>query len=282
MGLFSSSKPDLGDDPATDFADIAAAAQDIPLPEILPRPASLYTLPTLPPEINPTDPLAVAIYHHENNRLDIATYFFSYSASQGHPIGLFLYAMSLRHGWGIEKNEALAFKLLEKAAGSAVDNLVHGVQTTLSRRPTRSNSGSAPTAVLPASRHEPITPPPRIASAPKNTFGGTGANSSSSSNFNGSTSTAIAREELTLPIYEMAMCFKQGWGVRKSARTAAYYLTVAAQLGDVDAQMALGECYLAGDGVKQSKKMAAKWFRMAQTQGAHMVQMQWIWKDKYN
>ena len=37
-----------------------------------------------------------------------------------------------------------------------------------------------------------------------------------------------------------------------------------------------------GDGVKPNKKEAAKWFRMAEKQGARLVQMQWIWKDKYN
>jgi TPR repeat protein len=37
-----------------------------------------------------------------------------------------------------------------------------------------------------------------------------------------------------------------------------------------------------GDGVKPSKKMAASWFRKAEKQGARLVQMQWIWKEKYN
>lgn len=57
---------------------------------------------------------------------------------------------------------------------------------------------------------------------------------------------------------------------------------MAAQLGDIDAQIELGHCYLRGDGVKKSKKQAAQWFRKAEDQGARMVQMQWIWKEKYD
>lgn len=37
-----------------------------------------------------------------------------------------------------------------------------------------------------------------------------------------------------------------------------------------------------GDGVKPNKKMAATWFRKAEEQGARLVQMQWIWKEKYD
>jgi TPR repeat protein len=34
-----------------------------------------------------------------------------------------------------------------------------------------------------------------------------------------------------------------------------------------------------GEGVLQDKKMAAKWYREAEKQGAKMVGMQWIWKE---
>lgn len=84
------------------------------------------------------------------------------------------------------------------------------------------------------------------------------------------------------------MSFLQGWGAKKNQERAAYYFKLAAQLGDADAQIALAECFLRylnlnrGDGVKPSKKQAASWFRKAEKQGARLVQMQWIWKDKYN
>jgi len=59
-------------------------------------------------------------------------------------------------------------------------------------------------------------------------------------------------------------------------------LTIAAQLGDKDAQVDLGQAYLDGDGIKSDKKVAALWFREAVKQGVQMVGMQWIHKEKYD
>lgn len=94
------------------------------------------------------------------------------------------------------------------------------------------------------------------------------------------------------------MSLQQGWGVARDLEKAAYYFQLAANLGDCDAQVALAESFLRfllfhyghaniktivrGDGVKHSKQLAAFWFRKAEKQGARLVQMQWIWKDKYN
>ncbi|TPX58567.1 hypothetical protein SpCBS45565_g07964 [Spizellomyces sp. 'palustris'] len=201
------------------------------LPSPLAPPASLYAAPPIPADstVDTTDPLAIAIYYHEANVLEVATYYFSIAAARGHPVGLFMYAMSMRHGWGCQKNEQEAVRLLQKAAETAVMDLNMGIGTSMK-----------------------------------------------------GTLKKIATTELTLAIYELAMSFKQGWGVQKSKTTATYYMTIAAQLGDVDAQQELGECYLRGEGVKRDKKMAAKWFREAEKQGAHMVSMQWIWKPKYD
>ncbi|KAI9011536.1 hypothetical protein BC832DRAFT_519886, partial [Gaertneriomyces semiglobifer] len=173
--------------------------------------------------------LAVAIFYHDKNILDVATYYFSVAAARGHPVGLFMYAMSMRHGWGCHKNEEQAVRLLQKAAETAVKDM-------------------------------------NIDRAHLDT----------------GTLKQVATTELTLAIFELAMSFNQGWGVPKCKTTAAYYLTIAAQLGDADAQQELGEFYLRGDGVKRDKKMAAKWFREAEKQGARMVSMQWIWKPKYD
>ncbi|RKO99154.1 hypothetical protein CXG81DRAFT_14931 [Caulochytrium protostelioides] len=144
-----------------------------------------------------------------------------------HPVGLFLYAMSLRHGWGVRRNERAAVVLLQRAAERAVRDL-------MARTGSIGASGTA------------------------------------------------ASHELGLAIYELAMSFRQGWGVAKDKASAMYYLQIAAQLGDVDAQMALGEAYLAGKGVRRDKRLAAKWFRSAERQGARMVSQQWIWKEKYD
>jgi hypothetical protein len=39
------------------------------------------------------------ILFHERKLYDIAAYYLSIAASKGDPTGLFLYAISLRHGW---------------------------------------------------------------------------------------------------------------------------------------------------------------------------------------
>jgi TPR repeat protein len=49
---------------------------------------------------------------------------------------------------------------------------------------------------------------------------------------------------IPLAMYEVGMSFQQGWGVKKDKVKAAYYFDLAAKLGDPDAQVALGECFL--------------------------------------
>jgi TPR repeat protein len=153
-----------------------------------------------------------------------------------------MYAMFLRNGWAVEQDEAEAVRLLVLATDMAIAN-----QNLEARG--RSN--------------------------PLGSYGGTleRANAKKSS---------AAVSQLVMAIYELGVSFKMGWGVPKDKINATYYLNMAAQLGDVDAQIELGHCFLRGDGVKQNKKQAAFWFRKAESHGARMVQMQWIWKDKYN
>ncbi|KAJ1553755.1 hypothetical protein HK096_006574 [Nowakowskiella sp. JEL0078] len=93
--------------------------ENIPLPRPLPEPASLSKAPGLPMNIPLEDPLQIAIWYHEQNCLDVATYYFSHSAAQGNSIGLLLYAVSLRHGWGASKKPEESMLLLQKAAQMA-------------------------------------------------------------------------------------------------------------------------------------------------------------------
>jgi TPR repeat protein len=76
------------------------------------------------------------------------------------------------------------------------------------------------------------------------------------------------------------------------------YYTVAARLGDADAQQDLGFCLANGRGCKKDRKEAAKWYREAVStvgsalwsililvrqvaQGASDVGMAWIYKEKF-
>lgn len=56
-----------------------------------------------------------------------------------------------------------------------------------------------------------------------------------------------------LAIYELANCFRNGWGVQKDAAAARQYYETAANLGDSDAMNEAGWCYLEGFGGKKDK-----------------------------
>lgn len=71
------------------------------------------------------DFLLLGIDHHEANRLQESVRCFERSAKEGGGcgIGMLMYGLSLRHGWGCAKNEALGFKWVRKAAENAVEDL---------------------------------------------------------------------------------------------------------------------------------------------------------------
>lgn len=62
-----------------------------------------------------------------------------------------------------------------------------------------------------------------------------------------------AKGELVLAIYELANCFRHGWGVKKDAVAARQYYETAANLGDADAMNDAAWCYLEGVGGKKDK-----------------------------
>ncbi|KAJ1922858.1 hypothetical protein IWQ60_006248 [Tieghemiomyces parasiticus] len=69
--------------------------------------------------------LKEAINYHEQGELEKATVYFRKAAEHQNPLGMFLFGMSLRHGWGCKANPNLAFQFLQKAAESAVFDLNH-------------------------------------------------------------------------------------------------------------------------------------------------------------
>ncbi|KAH8203591.1 hypothetical protein TruAng_002224 [Truncatella angustata] len=62
-----------------------------------------------------------------------------------------------------------------------------------------------------------------------------------------------AKGELVLAIFELANCFRHGWGVPKDAVAAKNYYETAANLGDSDAMNEAAWCYLQGFGCKKDK-----------------------------
>jgi TPR repeat protein len=62
-----------------------------------------------------------------------------------------------------------------------------------------------------------------------------------------------AKGELVLAIFELANCFRNGWGVAKDPAAARQYYETAANLGDTDAMNEVAWCYLEGFGGKKEK-----------------------------
>ncbi|PLW06272.1 hypothetical protein PCANC_27762 [Puccinia coronata f. sp. avenae] len=190
------------------------------------------------------DYLQAGIVAHEQGDLERSAGLFERAAREGGGCGagMLMWGLSLRHGWGCQVHEARAFKWLQKAAESVIDDL--------------------DASLLPSSSNI-ISKSPASASADQS-------------------KDDAAKSELTLAIYELGQCFMRGWGCKKDKQLAINYFELAAKLGDPDAQQELGFCYANGKGTKKDLKLAAKYYRMAAEQGVEMMGSQWIWKDKYN
>jgi len=91
-----------------------------------------------------------------------------------------------------------------------------------------------------------------------------------------------AKGELVLAIFELANCYRYGWGVDKDPVAARAYYETAANLGDVDACEEVAWCYTEGFGGEKDKWVAAQYLRLAEERGRKIVGGSWIWKDKYD
>jgi len=88
--------------------------------------------------------------------------------------------------------------------------------------------------------------------------------------------------ELTLAIFELGNCFRNGWGVEKDNKAARQYFETAAHLGDPEAAVEAAWHWMNGVGCKRNKKQAAKYYRLGEKAGTKIVGNSWIWKDKYD
>ncbi|KZF23851.1 HCP-like protein [Xylona heveae TC161] len=84
-----------------------------------------------------------------------------------------------------------------------------------------------------------------------------------------------AKGELVLAIYELANCFRHGWGVDKDPVAAKQYYETAANLGDTDAMNEVARCYLDGFGTRKDKYTAAKYYRLAEQNGNKTLGNSW-------
>ncbi|KAJ4335367.1 hypothetical protein N0V87_006156 [Didymella glomerata] len=91
-----------------------------------------------------------------------------------------------------------------------------------------------------------------------------------------------AKGELVLAMYELANCFRNGWGIKKDPAAAKQYYETAANLGDTDAMNEVAWCYTEGFGCKKDKFKAAQFLRLAESKGNKTLGNTWIWKPKYD
>ncbi|KAI8601112.1 hypothetical protein EDD21DRAFT_305637 [Dissophora ornata] len=63
------------------------------------------------------------IEFHESGDISKATHYFRTAAELGDPVGMLMYGLSVRHGWGCTANRVLAFQYLQKSAEHAVGDL---------------------------------------------------------------------------------------------------------------------------------------------------------------
>ncbi|KAI0394753.1 HCP-like protein [Xylariaceae sp. FL0594] len=69
----------------------------------------------------------------------------------------------------------------------------------------------------------------------------------------GMTKGGAAKGELVMAIFELANCFRHGWGITKDPVAAKQYYETAANLGDTDAMNETAWCYLHGFGCSKDK-----------------------------
>jgi len=62
-----------------------------------------------------------------------------------------------------------------------------------------------------------------------------------------------AKGELVLAMYELANCYRNGWGIKKDPVAAKQYYETAANLGDTDAMNEVAWCYMEGFGTKKDR-----------------------------
>jgi TPR repeat protein len=73
-------------------------------------------------------------------------------------------------------------------------------------------------------------------------------------------------------LYDTALMYAKGQGVPQDYAKAALWFRMAAEKGDVDAQVLLGTMYTEGSGVPQDDTQAAFWVRKAAEQGYTLAQ----------
>ncbi|KAK6359997.1 hypothetical protein TWF696_001118 [Orbilia brochopaga] len=88
------------------------------------------------PKLSPEEHLNIGIPLHEKGSYAESTYHFRLSAMGGNTTGMLMYALALRHGWGMRANQSEAFTWLRKAAGLAQEEMASAEKDPSKPKPT--------------------------------------------------------------------------------------------------------------------------------------------------
>ncbi|KAK6351958.1 hypothetical protein TWF718_005106 [Orbilia javanica] len=88
------------------------------------------------PRLTPEEHLNIGIPLHEKGSYAESTYHFRLSAMGGNTTGMLMYALALRHGWGMRANQAEAFTWLRKAASIAQQEMASAEKDPTKPKPT--------------------------------------------------------------------------------------------------------------------------------------------------
>ncbi|KAJ1671198.1 hypothetical protein GGF38_000988 [Coemansia sp. RSA 25] len=101
-----------------------------PMPDGTPDPSKLRLPTTIQPKPKQKTPQELgeeyfqkAVNFHEQGDFVSATGYFKRAADKHNPLGMLFYGLSLRHGWGCQPNENLAFVFLQKAGEQVVPHV---------------------------------------------------------------------------------------------------------------------------------------------------------------
>ncbi|KAG2224938.1 hypothetical protein INT45_010887 [Circinella minor] len=162
------------------------------------------------------------IEYHELDELEKATHQFRIAAKEESPIGMLLYGLSLRHGWGCRVNSTLAFQYLQKAAEYAVDGLQKGSSSCYNNENTKNKMDT----LLATRKGELVIAIYELGVALQQGWGTTRSPETAFYYFKVAAQLGDADAQ-----NEVADCYYRGYGTKKDLYQAATYYRLAASQG---------------------------------------------------
>ncbi|KAI3654402.1 hypothetical protein MP228_001121 [Amoeboaphelidium protococcarum] len=188
-----------------------------------------------------------AVKLQDDGKLDQAFQAYLQHALNNVPIGFFLVGLSLLHGWGCTSNELLAFSCLVHAAFKSADVIKLLLIMKKQQQDTESQ----------------VTDTKSSASSLKSSLDN-------------------SKREFGIILYEIGQCYRFGLGVIASKSTALYHLRLAADAGDIEAQITIAKIYNESLRLGNGRLLSSAYYRLAASNGRTEYGTSWIYKRKYS